>query len=121
MHLLDDGVNGVRAWQMAVTIPEVQDDVAMPLFQLQEGVATSSAGLVCARMSGVKESVIHRAHEVVTAMKEGKQVRPLPEILRYELSLSDLAKTTINNFIRTDWKDASDEDVITLRESIGQM
>ena len=77
---------------MAVQVPATTEEIAAPLFKLEEGVASSSAGLVCARMAGVKNAVIERATEIVQAVKDRHLVKPLPEILRSSLGLSPLAK-----------------------------
>jgi DNA mismatch repair protein MSH5 len=111
MGLIVDGVDGIKALRMAVQIPETAEDTAQPLFTLQEGVASSSAGIACARMSGVKEAVIERAHEVVEAVKKRSKVRPLMEILREELHLTSSARAALVEFFETDWKASSDSDV----------
>ena len=109
MGLLTDGIDGVKAVNMAVQIPNLESmqEIAMPLFKLQDGVASSSAGLVCAEIAGLKPAVVQRAGEIVAAVKERKQVQPLAEILRGNLLLSDLAKETLDQFIRTDWSKVS--------------
>jgi hypothetical protein len=111
MGLILDGVDGIKALRMAVQIPETTEDSAHPLFTLQDGVASSSAGIACARMAGVKEAVIKRAHEVVEAVKKRGKVQPLMEILREELHLTSSAKEALVEFFETDWKTASVSDV----------
>jgi MutS domain V len=111
MGLVVDGVDGIKALRMAVQIPETTEDSAQPLFTLQDGVASSSAGIVCARMAGVKDAVIERAHEVVDAIKKRSKVQPLMEILREELNLTSSAKAALVEFFETDWKTASDSDI----------
>jgi len=121
MSLVVDGSDGFKALQMEVQVPERTQDVAVPLFKLEEGIASSSAGLVCAKMSGVKKSVIDRANEIVTAMKRGEKVQPLTEILNSELGFSDHTKNVVSSFIRTNWKEASDDDVVRFRDEIAKM
>lgn len=111
MGLVQDGLDGIKALQMKVKIPETSQDDAVPLFTLMEGIAESSAGLVCARMAGVKEAVIERATEIVQAVRERRKLQPMVEILRGELDLSDLEKEVLDWFLRTDWKSASDEEI----------
>ena len=111
MGLVIDGRKGIKALQMAVHIPGHSDDDAVPLFVLEEGVASSSAGLVCAKIAGVKEAVIKRANEIVEAVKERRKVQPLVEILRSHLDLSTVAKEVLHEFIITNWKDASKESI----------
>jgi DNA mismatch repair protein MSH5 len=111
MGLVTDGIHGIKASRMAVRIPETIEDTAVPLFTIEDGVASSSAGIACARMAGVKEAVIVRAHEVVAAVKNRRKVHPLMEILRKELDLSSAAKNTVLEFIDTNWARASDSDI----------
>jgi DNA mismatch repair protein MSH5 len=111
MGLIRDGEDGMKALRMAVHVPETSEEAATPLFTLEEGVASSSAGLVCAKMAGVKEAVIERAHEIVQAVKDRRKVQPLVEILRGNLDLSIIAKEALDEFIGTDWKTASDANI----------
>jgi DNA mismatch repair protein MSH5 len=121
MCLLSDGVDGVKALSMDVQIPETTKDTAAPLFKLKEGVASSSAGLVCAEMAGVKRAVIDRAAEIVAAVKGRRQVQPLAEILRGNLFLSESAKDTLDQFVRTDWTKASDNDIDRFLHKVHRM
>jgi len=121
MKLVTDGEDGIKALQMAVQVPENTNDVALPLFRLTEGIANSSAGLVCAQMSGVKESVVERAREIVAAMKTGKKVQPLSEILYKELNFSQHKKEVIADFLKTDWEKASGDDMLRFREELLQI
>jgi DNA mismatch repair protein MSH5 len=121
MGLLQDGENGIKALRMAVQVPKTTEEIAAPLFKLEEGVASSSAGLVCARMAGVKNAVIERATEIVQAVKDRRQVKPLPEILRSSLGLSPLAKDALGQFISTEWNNASDDDLNHFLSKVDQM
>jgi len=106
---------------MAVQVPETSEEIAAPLFTLQEGVASSSAGLVCAAMAGVKEAVIERAGEIVIAMKNRRKVQPLVEILRGNLDLSALAKEILDEFMTTEWSTASDAEIDQFLSKIAAM
>jgi DNA mismatch repair protein MSH5 len=121
MGLLVDAENGVNALRMAVQIPRNTNGNALPLFKLEKGVATSSAGLVCARMAGVKQAVIDRAEEIIKAGKNRRQVQPLAEILRDNLNLSIQAKVAISAFVQTDWKTAIDDQVNDLLSMVERM
>lgn len=121
MGLIHDGVNGIKALRMAVQVPGTSDDIAVPLFTLQEGVASSSAGLVCAKMAGVKEAVIQRANEIVKAMRDRRKVQPLVEILRDNLDLSILAKEILEEFMTTDWRSATAKDIDEFLSKVASM
>lgn len=112
--LIADGESGVKALQMAVTLPEDDDDVAMPLFELKHGLSTSSAGLACAKMSGVKDSVITRAYEIVGAIRAGRSIQPLNEILFREPQLESHCKQSLCEFIDTDWNSASVDELMAV-------
>lgn len=111
MGLICDEEDGIKALHMAVRIPETSEEAAVPLFTLEEGVASSSAGLVCAKIAGVKDAVIERAHEIVQAVVDRRKVQPLVEILRGNLDLSTIAKEALDEFIGINWKTASDADI----------
>ena len=111
MGLLTDGEDGSRALSMSIHVPERVDDHAVPLFKLELGVANSSAGVVCAKMAGVKQAVIDRAYEIVEATKERRRVQPLMEIWRRHLTVSSGAKQLLGNFLWGDLNAASDEDI----------
>jgi DNA mismatch repair protein MSH5 len=121
MELLRDGENGIKALRMAVQVPKTTEEIPAPLFKLEEGVASSSAGLVCAKMAGVKNAVIERATEIVQAVKDRRQVKPLPEILRSTLGLSPLTKDALGQFISTDWTGASDDELNHFLSKVDQM
>lgn len=118
MDLVRDNEDGFKAIQMAVQIPNNDQDLAVPLFKLTDGVAGSSAGLVCAQLSGVKQSVIDRAKEILLAMRQGRALQPLPEILSYQLNLSESSKETIAKFLFDNWSNASDEEVAHFYEAM---
>jgi DNA mismatch repair protein MSH5 len=121
MGFLQDGESGIRALRMAVQVPQTTKEEPAPLFKLETGVASSSAGLVCAKMAGIKQAVIDRANEIVEATRERRRVQPLAEILRDHLSLSQTGKEVIPEFLVTNWKDASDDDIHRFLSRVSQM
>lgn len=121
MGLIHDGVDGIKALRMAVHIPSTVEEAAEPLFMLEEGVASSSAGIVCATMAGVKQAVIVRASEVVEAMKQRRKVQPLVEILRGSLDLSSIAKSVLVEFVKTEWSAASESDIDQFLSKVSKM
>ena len=152
LKLLTDGVHGIRAWQMRVQIPghpfkndnndhndddyddprsgggggntAASNDDAVPLFQLQPGVASSSAGLACAKLAGVKPSVLVRAREIVTQSRAGGQaqpnvvvVEPLLEVLR-ESFPSDAHRDVLRDFLTVQWDTANEDEAEAFRQRI---
>lgn len=107
---------------MAIHLPDSnQDDNATPLFKLEKGVASSSAGLVCARAAGVNKRVLKRAKEIITALRDGGQVPPDREVLR-AASLKGPPREAVRMFVGEDsWKTASDNDVSLLLQKIKEM
>jgi DNA mismatch repair protein MSH5 len=122
LGLLKSGQGGFKAVQMSIHVPESNEDDAVPLFKLEDGVASSSAGLICARMAGLNKNVVDRASEIIVALKEGKQVKPLPESMNANSPFQPNVKSAIRLFLAVDsWATASDEDLELLQELVCRM
>jgi Mismatch repair ATPase (MutS family) len=107
---------------MAVHIPDCDDEFAVPLFKLEQGTAKSSAGVVCAKMAGVHVDVISRAREILGALKNGHQVKPIPAKLNSNSVFQAPAKRAIRNFLaKNSWKDESDTELEALQREISLM
>lgn len=121
LGLFQEGVDGITALQMAVQLPRTQADDALPLFRLETGVASSSAGLVCAKTAGVDKSVISRAAEILDAMKEGRQVLPLTEITKGPSEFSRAGVEVLRDFLQVEsWSNASDEELRSFLRKVAQ-
>ena len=122
LGFLEDGKDGIKAVRMRIHVPETDEDDAIPLFKLEDGVASSSAGLVCARMAGLKRNVVDRASEMITALKQGTQVKPLAESVNANSPFQPNVRSAIRLFLAVDsWTNASDEDINLLQELVGRM
>mmetsp|Transcript_35269 Transcript_35269/g.63523 ORF Transcript_35269/g.63523 Transcript_35269/m.63523 type:complete len:165 (+) Transcript_35269:2395-2889(+) len=122
LGILEESKGGIKAVRMSIHVPETDEDDAIPLFKLEDGVASSSAGLVCARMAGLNRKVVDRASDIIVALKEGKQVRPLPESLNANSPFQPNVKSGIRLFLAVDsWANASDEDLDLLQELVDRM
>lgn len=122
LGLLDDSKGGIKAVQMSIHVPESDEDDAIPLFKLEDGVASSSAGLVCARMAGLKKNVVDRASDIIAALKEGKQVQPLPESMNQNSPFQPNVRSAIRLFLAVDsWSNATDDDLNLLQELVDRM
>lgn len=122
LGLLDDSKGGIKAVQMSIHVPESDEDDAIPLFKLEDGVASSSAGLVCARMAGLKKNVVDRASDIIAALKEGKQVQPLPESMNKNSPFQPNIRSAIRLFLAVDsWSSATDDDLNLLQELVDRM
>ena len=122
LGLLKDGVGGIKAVKMSIHIPESDEDDAVPLFKLEDGVASSSAGLVCARIAGLKKKVLDRCREITESLRDGKKIRPLPESINANSPFRPSVKSAIRLFLAVDsWMDASDEDLDLLKELVSQI
>lgn len=111
MGLIPEDDSGFRALRMAVHIPKNDKEQAVPLFRLEVGVASSSAGIVCAEMAGVKPAVIDRAREIVHATREKRKVSPLAEILRVQMKLSEGACLLLAQFLENDPDEMTDAEI----------
>ncbi len=119
MKLIQDGKAGVSAQRMGVHMSEGDN---FPLFQLEKGIATASAGLTCARIAGVQDSVLVRVREILDATKEGRPVPPIPDKLNSNSALQSRAKSAIHAFILVkDWLESSEKDLTFLEQKIAFM
>lgn len=122
LGLLEDSKGGIKAVRMSIHVPESDEDDAIPLFKLEDGVASSSAGLVCAKMAGLNRKVVDRASEIVKALKGGKQIRPIPENLNPNSPFQPDVRAAIRMFLAVDsWADAADEDLELLQDLVSRM
>lgn len=122
LGLLKDGEDGIKVLQMAVHVPDSDDDNAIPLFKLEKGLAKSSAGLVCAKMAGVHDDVVNRANEILGALKNGNQVKPIPSNLNSNSVFQPAAKAALRQFLSIDsWKDEPMSSISKLQEKIALM
>jgi DNA mismatch repair protein MSH5 len=119
LRLLEDGHGGVQALQMMVHLPESDEEDAIPLFQLLDGVSKSSAGLVCAKMAGVTTSVVKRAHEIIGSMKNGEMVRAVPSHLNSNSVFQPNTRSALRKFLEVrSWKDLSEQELLSLKDNI---
>jgi len=122
LGLLKSSKDGIKAVRMSIHIPETDIDDAVPLFKLEDGVASSSAGLVCARMAGLNTKVVDRASDIIKALKDGKQVQPLPESMNANSPFQPSVRSAIRLFLAVDsWSSATDEDLDLLQELVDRM
>jgi DNA mismatch repair protein MSH5 len=121
LGLLQDGDDGITALRMAVQLPRTQNEDALPLFRLEAGVASSSAGLVCAKAAGMDKSVIIRAAEVLDALKNGRQVEPLPDLCCAPTEFSQAGLHVLRCFFQVDsWANVSDDDLRSFLRKVAQ-
>jgi len=123
LKLLSDGQDSVKVLHMAVHISDSDDDEsAVPLFKLEDGTAKSSAGVICAKMAGVHENVISRAREILGALKNGHQVKPIPANLNSNSVFQAPAKRALRHFLaKNSWTDESDAELEALQRDISLM
>ena len=107
---------------MTVHLPESDEDDAVPLFQLAEGVSKTSAGLVCAKMANLSTSVIRRAHEIINSMKNGDTVSAIPSAMNANSAFQPIAQMTLRHVLAvSSWNDASELELETLKRNIMSM
>jgi DNA mismatch repair protein MSH5 len=111
MGLLRDGEDGLKAMQMTVHFPECSTDSIEPLFALEEGIATSSAGLACAQKAGVKKVILERASEIINSLKERRKIQPMVEIAHSNTHFPISANPLLRNFFDTNWTTSSDLEI----------
>lgn len=113
LGILKQDRGGINLFKMGVHIPEDKDEDAgnaVPLFKLEKGVASSSDGLVCAKMAGLRPDVLGRSEELLDAIKAGKSVSRLDSVshtVQDEGTISLLTEFLENEA----WASASEEDI----------
>lgn len=105
---IEDGKEGIKALRMSVKMPNDGKDTALPLFKLEDGIASSSAGILCAKMAGVNRKVVDRANEIVSATKNKKQVLPKVGILRGDSEFVEYQIEVLRGLAGVEWNSASD-------------
>merc|ERR1712238_50151 len=119
LKLLDDNIKNILVSQMVVHFPDSEDDNAVPLSKLEDGVANSSAGIHCAKLAGVDTAIIDRANKIISTLKSGVPIRPVLLNSTSELSLSKSSKSLISFFLELgSWSNSSKKEIQQLQEKI---
>ena len=119
MNVIADRQHGIRAARMAIHLPEGKEDSATPLFKLEDGIASSSAGLICAKNAGVDNDVINRAKEIIQTMRARKFIQPLPEVAPQVSILSKSEKEILAHFTSVhSLENSSDDDITKLLQLV---
>ena len=118
LSLLADGRGGVKTFKMGIHLPENDEDSAVPLFKLSRGVASSSDGLLCAKMAGLEPTVMARAEEILSAIKGGKSIRGLPKNENSAPRDKDEREMQRRFLLSSSWKYESDKQLNALKDSI---
>lgn len=123
MEVVRNNNSGITARQMALRIPQgSEDDSATPLFKIADGIASSSAGLICAKNAGIHTKIIDRAKEINHALRERRPIVPVQESLpqSFEPRLSEVHM--LNKFLTVDeWAGASDDLVRDLLQKVANV
>jgi hypothetical protein len=70
----------------------------------------------------LNKKVVDRASDIITALKKGTQVRPLPESMNANSPFQPNVRSAIRLFLAVDsWTNATDEDLALLQELVGRM
>ena len=121
MGVIQDGVDGIKARRMAIHLPSDNEDGASPLFKLEDGVASSSAGLICAKKAGVSSKVVDRAKDIIQSMRERRQIDPLEEATP-EVIISSAERDILHHYLSVDaWQNASEEDLRILIQNVARI
>ena len=119
MNIIKDGRDGIRARRMTIHLPDGDQDGAASLFKLEDGVASSSAGLVCAKHAGVGNAVINRAKEVIQTLRAKTTIRPVLEGIKQAPALSEAEKEILVQFVSVDsWERSNNNDIIKLLQHL---
>jgi len=107
---------------MAIHEPESDEENPIPLFKLELGVSETSAGLVCAKMAGVQDSVICRAKEIIQTVKDKKSIHPVQDVINANSVVQTKARSALRMFLSVDsWLTTSSEEIQMLQQCIASM
>ena len=121
MDVIQDRHHGIRARQMALHIPEGNRDSATPLFKLMDGVASSSAGLICAKNAGLHPSIIDRAKDIIHILRDRKPIEPAKDVVRENNFLSQSEVELLEEFLlEEDWANTTDDPIRLLLQKIAR-
>lgn len=113
MNIVKNGEGGIRARRMAIHMPDDGEDSATPLFKLEDGYASTSAGLICARNAGMDHTVIERAEEIIQKMRAKQFIQPLPEVAKSTPKFSKAERDMLTLFASEDsWEQNASDDQI---------
>jgi DNA mismatch repair protein MSH5 len=121
MNVIKDQEAGIRARRMAIHIPNSEQEDVVPLFKLEDGVASSSAGLICAKNAGMSDAVIGRAKQIIHAMRAKKSIQPVAEAMHDIPQFSDEEKEMLLYFSSVEsWENASDDQLRILIQKVSK-
>jgi len=110
MNVIEDRSHGIRARQMAILVPQGNHETASPSFKLVDGVASSSAGLICAKKAGVPPAIIDRAKEIIHAVRTRKTIHPVTDARPAHVKPNPSEVHVLRNFLSVEnWTTASDD------------
>ncbi|KAL3932034.1 MAG: hypothetical protein SGBAC_011039 [Bacillariaceae sp.] len=119
LGVIQDNINGFKARRMAIHIPDNNDGMVVPLFNLEDGVAESSAGLICAKRAGLNPYIVSRAKEIIQTMKNGRQITPLREAAPPEFEVSTEERDMLKHLFNVEsWEFAGDKELRTLIQKV---
>eukprot|EP00980_Cylindrotheca_fusiformis_P011960 scaffold2830_cov131-Cylindrotheca_fusiformis.AAC.81 len=122
MNVIQDKTSGFKARRMAIQLPNDDEDDATPLFRLEDGVASSSAGLICAKRAGLNHKIVNRAKGIIRSMRERREILPLPAAMPPEFSLSPEEREMLQHFLSVpSWVDANENELRTLIQKISRV
>lgn len=119
MGVIQDKANGIKARRMAINLPRGNEDNAAPLFKLEEGVASSSAGLICAKQAGVHPRIISRAKNIIQRMRDRQPIVALKEAMPQGPGFSADEVHMLDLFFSVEnWEDATDDQIRMLIQKL---
>ena len=122
MKIVQDKKSGFKARRMAIHVPHDDEDDAAPLFKLEDGVASSSAGLICAKRAGLNHKIVDRAKEIIKTIRDRHPILPLNEAMPEALDLSTEEKDMLELFFTVDsWENASENELCALIQKLSRV
>jgi DNA mismatch repair protein MSH5 len=123
MDILQDCSNGFKARRMAIQLPndDNEEQDATPLFKLEDGVASSSAGLICAKRAGLNPKIVSRAGDIIQTISARHPILPLKEAMLSDYYVTGRDCDMLKFFFSVNsWQEAGEEDLRILIHKICQ-
>ena len=120
--VIEDGVDGIKAQRMSLHLPEDGDDNATSLFKLEDGIASTSAGIICAKRAGVNRGVIARAKDIIQSIRHGKEIAPLEGLVPPVVELTEAERDLLQHFFSVEsWEDATEDQLRTFVQKVSRL
>lgn len=118
-EIIGEVVNSIDFKQLEILIDKNNQFSMTFLYQLTDGIASSSAGLYCARRSGIDLAIIERAEFILHLLERGQNIIGEFSLLdENEMKLIGEHKDKIKKFLELNFQEWAPEDHLKLKTEL---